>query len=1497
MEDEDYCYRPESEVEADSDHEDQDAENELGQWLGQLETLKMDLDSDGTDTVRRRNKTIVTPKMAMESFRFSFLNSDENQDVNFDAILGELCDLEMQLNTTEYELDRNNMGLVKDEHRDSGNDLAQSELDALASEITQSLSFRHSLPYGDLELLPDQFLTRRGSCSDAHDICETDSAFSENASLPSSESFTSMVTVSSSAEASSSGSGDSGSTVSTSTVTPFSAQVSEMHELLMSQLSLFEEELHKENCPPDEQKARLKAEKIRIALEKIKEAKIRKLFVRAFAKDGSSKSILVDEKMSIGQVCSILADKNHVRLNAKLAVIEHMPDLYMERILEDHDCLVENMVMWTRDSRNRILFEERQEKFDLFRQPEKYLLVSSSSEKGASLAPNQRHKLVQEFFNGSAQVPEVEGVMYLKSEGKKAWKKFYFVLRASGLYYNPKGKVSKAPKDLTCMVQFAYVDVYYGLGWKKKYHAPTDHGFALKHPQIQKKTSKYIRYFCTENKAALDQWIMGIRMAKYGKQLQDNYEKLRTEVSTWDSRELRTSVSDPDTFDESLEFIPGSSLQDSRLSMPEPGSRHSIVHVQNSTLVRNSAGSDTTICESSDEIMCLEMTSHHERKSSLTGQNMYEVQRPVVKRVSFSNTHSVINSEGEEIVPLRHRDSITSSSTESSEDSISSGEMRFNSVSRASKMRARIPVTTETTRHMSEMYQQTMDGSSISSCESYGTHERKSSLTSPIHSHSFTEKDRRKSAPVIHGEGKETRHERKSSDSSREFKVRSISGDKEPLYENMHERKSSDDSREFKIHSRKASNEGVKESRHERKSSDGSRELKVRSQIIPSERGIQESRHDRKGSDGSRELKVRSQAIPNDRYIQESHHERKGSNSSQDSLNRQNQCDKISGIHGQQLLTDVKRTGSPPPPNKQVQSTQNYKRPQTPPPTRPIQPIEEVVPPYSSLPISPPPNRVMSPAPSRERLCTPPPPPTNSTICNMRERLTSPPPPPIQRVMSPPTVKREMTSHSRSSSSSSHYSNLSTEDHFPVPPGECHKMSSYPQPPSTLMSPMSNKSMATPAPYQMTSPGVSNKVMPQSLPHAIMSPPMLSHQPASQLVMSPPASKHFPQNALPLSHPIASQMSPPVSSDFATPPSPAPPAMIQTAASIQSSYSMQNDAESSPSTPRSCVPMPPAMPLLQNRYVSLEIGGITPLRKTGPETVVHTHAPQMSPPIVNHQPGAYNMPTQKHRPSPLSCSTQAYNSQNSQNVISPTMYSPEGQHFNAMTTSGPQFAGPYDQMYQCGPQRVMSSSMPTSNSSMIPQSNLGKTSAIYDSYGNSHQPQNHMSVQSSVSSSDDHCHLPQQLPFLSELSQRPQRAGGKVPPATLPKPDSGPKNIQKYNGANSYELGVTSPNGPLPSRPNSNIGNKSRPPPPPPQRSENTRLSSEIKTTSADIHSVPNYDPLYEILGECEGLIDINDLPLPPPELLEGIGGGVPKKGKVPPPPPKRSSDTQLTSQ
>ena len=95
-----------------------------------------------------------------------------------------------------------------------------------------------------------------------------------------------------------------------------------------------------------EQEAKIKAEKIKIAIEKIKEASVKKLFIKVFTSDGSAKSLLVDEKMTVGQVTRILAEKNHVSLDPKWALVELVPDLYMERVYEDHEQLVDNCLLW-----------------------------------------------------------------------------------------------------------------------------------------------------------------------------------------------------------------------------------------------------------------------------------------------------------------------------------------------------------------------------------------------------------------------------------------------------------------------------------------------------------------------------------------------------------------------------------------------------------------------------------------------------------------------------------------------------------------------------------------------------------------------------------------------------------------------------------------------------------------------------------------------------------------------------------------------------------------------------------------------------------------------------------------------------------------------------------------------------------------------------------------------------------------------------------------------
>ena len=56
--------------------------------------------------------------------------------------------------------------------------------------------------------------------------------------------------------------------------------------------------------------------------------------------------------------------------------------------------------------------------------------------------------MMQEYFSESGRVPEVEGVLYMKEALKKPWKKYFFMLRASGLYHSSKGKSKVSFKGL-----------------------------------------------------------------------------------------------------------------------------------------------------------------------------------------------------------------------------------------------------------------------------------------------------------------------------------------------------------------------------------------------------------------------------------------------------------------------------------------------------------------------------------------------------------------------------------------------------------------------------------------------------------------------------------------------------------------------------------------------------------------------------------------------------------------------------------------------------------------------------------------------------------------------------------------------------------------------------------------------------------------------------------------------------------------------------------------
>ena len=81
---------------------------------------------------------------------------------------------------------------------------------------------------------------------------------------------------------------------------------------------------------PEEQEERIKKEKIKIALEKMKAASVQKLVVKVFDDNlETSKTLAIDQLWTVRDVVSKMVKKNDVEVDPNWSLIERLPDMHL----------------------------------------------------------------------------------------------------------------------------------------------------------------------------------------------------------------------------------------------------------------------------------------------------------------------------------------------------------------------------------------------------------------------------------------------------------------------------------------------------------------------------------------------------------------------------------------------------------------------------------------------------------------------------------------------------------------------------------------------------------------------------------------------------------------------------------------------------------------------------------------------------------------------------------------------------------------------------------------------------------------------------------------------------------------------------------------------------------------------------------------------------------------------------------------------------------------
>ncbi|XP_017798333.1 PREDICTED: growth factor receptor-bound protein 14-like isoform X1 [Habropoda laboriosa] len=256
--------------------------------------------------------------------------------------------------------------------------------------------------------------------------------------------------------------------------------------------------------------------------------------LRFYNEDRSSFSIIVDRHIRTSDLCELLKVKRSLS-GTEWSVVEFWPDLGIERTLEDHEdvsAMYREMRKFPSERVRKFALQQDNFKYEFYFDSMQFFSAQMKAVPAAYADDWETLKQAQAALrdyiqDDKAEFPQVFSLVWMRIGYLNVWRRTYMLLRDEKLYL-----ARKKTEQVTPLARLSDFLVYKIPNAKRSFRAPFTWGICLR-PSCQAAAEntatgesglKVIAFHSEKSRVC---WLTAMRLAKYGKQLRENYRAFK----------------------------------------------------------------------------------------------------------------------------------------------------------------------------------------------------------------------------------------------------------------------------------------------------------------------------------------------------------------------------------------------------------------------------------------------------------------------------------------------------------------------------------------------------------------------------------------------------------------------------------------------------------------------------------------------------------------------------------------------------------------------------------------------------------------------------------------------------------------------------------------------------------------------------------------------------------------------------------------------------------